>query len=109
MVFAEAIQLITSVAALILGVAYITGGLIVNLHLAHYGVTEYEILRVKYLVVGLIYLITTLVTVLVALLASALSLAALPQATNSVLAVLAIISLLASGILLGRRLYARKI
>jgi hypothetical protein len=109
MLITEAIQLITSVVALILGVAYVTGGLIVNLHLAHYGVTEYQILRVKYLVVGLIFLVTNLVTIFIAFLASSLSFTFLSFAPNSVLAVLAIISLLASGVLLGRRLFAKKI
>ncbi|HLY29079.1 MAG TPA: hypothetical protein VKQ72_22225 [Aggregatilineales bacterium] len=58
---AQVLQNITTIGALILGSAYVVGGLIVNLHLARYGITEYQVLRVKYLVVGLIYLVTTLI------------------------------------------------
>lgn len=43
--------------AVILGATYLLGGLIVNLSLAKRGVTEYQILKVKYLVVGLIFLL----------------------------------------------------
>lgn len=50
------IGIFINVAGLVLGVTYVIGGLIVNLHLSRYGVTEYQILRVKYLVVGLTYL-----------------------------------------------------
>jgi hypothetical protein len=52
----DAVQVITSIAAVILGIGYVVGGLIVNIHLSAYGVTEYQVVRVKYLVVGLIYL-----------------------------------------------------
>ena len=50
------IQAIASAVGIALGSTYVIGGLIVNLHLARYGVTEYQILRIKYLVVGLVYL-----------------------------------------------------
>jgi hypothetical protein len=59
--FNDAVQLVTSVAALILGLAYVIGGLIVNIHLSAYGVTEYQILRIKYLVVGLVYLVNFII------------------------------------------------
>jgi len=39
-----------------LGATYLIGGLIVNLHLSRYGITQYQVLKVKYLVVGLTYL-----------------------------------------------------
>lgn len=51
------IQTIISGSALILGVMYLIGGLIVNLSLTRRGITEYQILKVKYLVVGLIFLL----------------------------------------------------
>jgi hypothetical protein len=50
------IQAIASIAGLILGATYIIGGLIISLHLSRYGVSDYQIVRVKYLVVGLTYL-----------------------------------------------------
>jgi hypothetical protein len=62
----DTIQLVTSVAALILGIAYIIGGLIVNIHLSAYGVTEYQILRIKYLVVGLVYLVNCIILIVAA-------------------------------------------
>ncbi len=48
------------------GAAYLVGGLVVNLPLSRYGVTEYQILRVKYLVVGLTYLTNYLASLLLA-------------------------------------------
>lgn len=42
---------------LVVGVTYVIGGLIVNLNLSQYGVTEYQIVRVKYLAVGMTFLI----------------------------------------------------
>ncbi len=58
--FSETLQFLTGFGALILGLGYVFGGLIVNVHLAQYGITEYQVVRVKYLVVGLIYLFTIL-------------------------------------------------
>jgi len=54
------IQMIISGSALILGGMYLIGGLIVNLNLTRRGITEYQILKVKYLVVGLIFLLQSL-------------------------------------------------
>ncbi|MEP7285352.1 MAG: hypothetical protein ABI947_06260 [Chloroflexota bacterium] len=62
----ETIQSLTGVAATLLGAAYIIGGLIVNLHLSNYRITEYQVVRVKYLVVGLVYLVGTSVLISVA-------------------------------------------
>jgi len=52
---AKKIETLISLAGLALGATYVIGGLIVNLHLSRYGVTQYQILRVKYFVVGLTY------------------------------------------------------
>jgi hypothetical protein len=54
------LQTIFSSSALILGFMYIIGGLIVNLNLTRRGITEYQILKVKYLVVGLIFLLQSI-------------------------------------------------
>lgn len=54
------IQSIVGVAGLAIGITYVAGGMIVSLHLSRYGVTDYQIVRVKYLVVGLTYLITAI-------------------------------------------------
>jgi len=48
--------LITS-SAIFLGFTYVIGGLIVNLNLTRRGVVEFQILKVKYLVVGLVFLL----------------------------------------------------
>ncbi|MBN2502696.1 MAG: hypothetical protein JXB38_18095 [Anaerolineales bacterium] len=53
----QVIQAVASASAVILGITYIIGGLVVNLNLARRGITEYQILKVKYLVVGIIYLL----------------------------------------------------
>src|SRR5215467_8392119 len=75
----DTIQFLTSVGALILGAAYILGGLIVNLHLSRFGVTEYQVLRIKYLVVGLIYLANTIIMLIAALFTSLLNLGLNPR------------------------------
>lgn len=54
---AEMIQNIATSSAIVLSVMYIVGGLIVNLNLARRGLVEYQILKVKYLVVGIIFLL----------------------------------------------------
>jgi hypothetical protein len=64
----ETLQLLTSGTALVLGIAYVVGGLIVSFHLSQYGVSDYQILRVKYLVVGLVFLTSTLLLLLVSVL-----------------------------------------
>src|SRR4051812_9599239 len=50
------IETLLSSAGLILGLVYVVGGLIVNLSLSQYGVTGYQVLRAKYLAVGLTFL-----------------------------------------------------
>jgi hypothetical protein len=52
----DTIQTIATGGAFLLGITYIIGGLVVNLHLARRGITEYQNLQVKYLVVGIIFL-----------------------------------------------------
>ena len=50
------IQNLATGGAALLGITYVVGGLIVNLNLARRGLVEYQILRVKYLAVGFIFL-----------------------------------------------------
>jgi hypothetical protein len=52
----EIIQNIATGGAALLGITYVVGGLIVNLNLARRGLVEYQILKVKYLPVGFIFL-----------------------------------------------------
>src|SRR5215207_3420209 len=52
----EIIQNIATGGAVFLGAVYIIGGLIVNLNLTRRGVVEYQILKVKFLAVGVIFL-----------------------------------------------------
>ena len=56
------IQNIATAGAFILGITYIVGGLIVNLNLTRRGLIEYQILKVKYLVVGIIFLLQAIGT-----------------------------------------------
>jgi hypothetical protein len=53
----EIIQNVATASAVLLGITYLIGGLIVNLNLARRGVTEFEILKTKYLVVGMVFLL----------------------------------------------------
>jgi hypothetical protein len=53
----EIIQTIAAGSAVLLAIIYVVGGLIVNLNLARRGVIEFEILKTKYLVVGLVFLL----------------------------------------------------
>lgn len=57
-------QLLAGSAGAALGFTYVVGGLIVNTHLSRYGVTEYQILRAKYLAVGLVYLLNITVNLI---------------------------------------------
>jgi hypothetical protein len=52
----ELIQNIATSGAILLAVTYIVGGLIVNLNLTRRGLVEYQVLKVKYLVVGIVFL-----------------------------------------------------
>lgn len=60
MTISEIIQNIATGGAVFLGITYIIGGLIVNLNLARRGVVEFQIIKVKYLVAGLIFLFQSL-------------------------------------------------
>ena len=53
----ELIQNIATGGAVLLGLTYVVGGLIVNLNLTRRGIIEFEILKSKYLVVGLVFLL----------------------------------------------------
>ncbi len=90
------IEAIVGVAGLILGATYLIGGLVVNLNLSRYGVTEYQVLRVKYLVVGLTYLTNYVAIVLLSIIPAFFLVAAGFFIQQTVL----IISLLASLFLL---------
>lgn len=94
----DTLQLITSIAALLLGAAYVFGGLVVNLHLARYGVIEYQVLRIKYLVVGLVFM-ANFVAVLVG--ASVATLVALSLSPSTGLTAYLVMSLLAAILLIG--------
>lgn len=73
----ETLQSLAGLVGIGLGLTYVVGGLIVSLHLARYGINEYQIVRVKYLAVGLVYLLNVLVTLLLVAI-PALALAASP-------------------------------
>ncbi len=53
----QIIQNVAAGSAVFLGITYIVGGMIVNLNLSRRGIVEYQILKVKYLAVGTIFLI----------------------------------------------------
>jgi hypothetical protein len=67
MTIGEIIQNVATGAAVLLGITYVIGGLIVNLNLTRRGVVEYQILKVKYLAVGIIFILHFLGVVLFAL------------------------------------------
>jgi hypothetical protein len=55
--FFDLLQVLITSSAIFLGFTYVIGGLIVNLNLSRRGVVEFQILKVKYLVVGLVFLL----------------------------------------------------
>jgi hypothetical protein len=57
MTLGDIIQNIAAGGAVFLGITYVIGGLIVNLNLSRRGVVEYQVLKVKYLAVGIIFLL----------------------------------------------------
>lgn len=65
MTLGDIIQNIAAGGAVFLGITYVIGGLIVNLNLSRRGVVEYQVLKVKYLAVGIIFLFHFLGVVLV--------------------------------------------
>jgi hypothetical protein len=96
----QLIESIAGAAGFILGLTYVLGGLIVNLHLSRYGVTEYQVVRVKYLVVGLIYVVNVLGAYTLALIIGAVLLIAgqVVQQGWLIVALLAGLSLLVLGV-----------
>jgi len=95
----EIIQYIATGSAVVLGLTYIVGGLIVNLSLARRGVVEFEILKTKYLVVGIVFLLHVVgVFTFAALPAFALLLPSL--ASELLTQAINLISMLAAGSLL---------
>ena len=98
----DLLQNIATGGAALLGLTYIIGGLIVNLNLTRRGVVEYQILKVKFLAVGLIFLlqfsgVLLFTAVPVVLLAS---LSGDPAATLRIVQALSIPSILAALVLL---------
>jgi hypothetical protein len=55
--FFNLLQVLITSSAIFLGFTYVIGGLVVNLNLSRRGVVEFQILKVKYLVVGLVFLL----------------------------------------------------
>jgi hypothetical protein len=88
----QLIDLLISAGGLALAVTYVTGGLIVNLYLSQYGIMQYQVLKVKYLVVGLTYFTNFIALMLLAALPAFFLLAAGSLLSRVVL----IVSLLAS-------------
>lgn len=60
----DLIQKVLGILAILIGGVYLTGGLIVNLHLSRFGVSEYQLLKAKYLAVGLNFLASLTMLVL---------------------------------------------
>ncbi len=60
----EAIQIAASALALATAALYVLGGLIVNIYLSKYKITEYQIVSVHYLVVGAVFLLNVVWTLL---------------------------------------------
>ena len=65
--FSEIIQNIATGSAVGLGITYIVGGLIVNLNLARRGVVEFQIVKVKYLVTGLVFIFQSIGIIILSL------------------------------------------
>lgn len=63
---AKILQVLIGISGLALGATYVVGGLIVNLHISRYGITQYQVLRIKYLVVGLTYFTNFIAVLLLA-------------------------------------------
>lgn len=94
----ELIQNVATGGAVLLGLTYVVGGLIVNLNLTRRGVIEFEILKTKYLVVGLVFLLHTIGVFTFAILPG---MAILWLTTNSiVLQVVNLVSMLSASSLL---------
>jgi hypothetical protein len=99
MTIGELIQNIATGGAVLLGITYVIGGLIVNLNLTRRGVVEYQILKVKYLAVGVIFILHFLGVVLftfipVVLIATFAGNAAVIQTVSQILSVPSILAAL---------------
>jgi hypothetical protein len=57
MSIADILQNVATGSVVFIGITYILGGLIVNLNLARRGLVEYQVLKVKYLAVGALFLL----------------------------------------------------
>jgi hypothetical protein len=64
------IQNVATGSAVVLGITYIIGGLIVNLNLARRGIVEFQIVKVKYLVTGIVFIITSIGMLIISFVAS---------------------------------------
>ncbi|MGB8646494.1 MAG: hypothetical protein WCF84_14745 [Anaerolineae bacterium] len=62
----EFLQFLISTFGVALALLYVIGGLVVNLYLSRYGLTEYQIVRVKYLAVGLTFFLNYVAILLLA-------------------------------------------
>lgn len=60
-------QDIATGGAVLLGITYVIGGLIVNLNLARRGVVEFQILKVKYFVTGLVFIFQSIGIIILSL------------------------------------------
>jgi hypothetical protein len=85
-----------SISGFALAVTYVAGGLIVNLHLSRYGITQYQVLKVKYLAVGLVYFVNFIAIALLASIPSFFLIAATPllQRIMLIFSLIASVSLL---------------
>ncbi|HET60446.1 MAG TPA: hypothetical protein ENN32_08780 [Chloroflexi bacterium] len=92
----QVIDILISIGGLALAVTYVTGGLIVNLYLSRYGITQYQILKIKYLAVGLTYFTNFIAIILLSALPALFLLAAslLFQRIALIVSLLASVSLL---------------
>lgn len=95
---AEIIQNIATGSAVALGLTYILGGLIVNLNLARRGIVEFQIVKVRYLVAGIIFLLQALGAYALAFIGAVAAL--LMDIPNEWLQALNILSMIAAGSLL---------
>lgn len=92
----QLVDILVSAIGSIVAVTYLVGGLIVNIHLSRYSITQYQIVKVKYLVVGLTYITNLMAILLLAAVPSVLLIRSTPPVRYITLAS----SLLASILLL---------
>jgi len=63
----EIIQNVATGSAVTLGIIYIIGGLIVNLNLARRGIVEFQILKIKYLATGIVFITQSIGSLILAM------------------------------------------